>query len=149
MREIQKNCKPKDFEEKIYKKWQQEKVFTPVSSSSTQDPFVIIMPPPNVTGVLHMGHGLNMSLQDILVRYQRLKGREVLWIPGTDHAGIATQSIVEKKLKEKGISRKDLGREKFLEQVWQVKEEHQKSIRSQFKKLGLCVDWSRESFTLD
>ena len=111
--------------------------------------YTVVIPPPNVTGVLHMGHGLNNTLQDIVVRYHRMKGDDTLWIPGTDHAGIATQNVVERALKKEGKTRNDLGREKFLERTWQVKEEHHKIIVQQQKKLGNSTDWDRERFTYD
>ena len=109
----------------------------------------MVIPPPNVTGVLHMGHGLNNTLQDIVVRYHRMKGDNTLWVPGTDHAGIATQNVVERRLKAEGLSRRDLGREKFLERTWAVKKEHHEIITRQQHKLGNSVDWSRERFTMD
>ena len=105
--------------------------------------------PPNVTGVLHMGHGLNNTLQDILIRYHRMRGVRALWVPGTDHAGIATQNVVERRLKERGTGRHELGREKFVAETWKVKEEHHEVITRQLKKIGASCDWSRERFTLD
>jgi valyl-tRNA synthetase len=110
---------------------------------------VIVIPPPNVTGVLHLGHGLNNSLQDIVIRFHRMRGEPVLWVPGTDHAGIATQNVVEKKLRAQGLSRRDLGREKFLEETWKVRDEHHAVISQQLARIGASVDWSRERFTLD
>jgi valyl-tRNA synthetase len=138
---------PKDFEDRIYEYWMENDCFKP--SESEKDPFVIVIPPPNVTGVLHMGHGLNNILQDVLIRYHRMKGRPALWVPGTDHAGIATQNIVERKLRAKGIERHELGREKFVEETWKVKEEHHAIIKKQLQKIGSSCDWSRERFTLD
>ena len=111
--------------------------------------FSMVIPPPNVTGVLHVGHALNNTLQDILIRYRRMKGDNVLWVPGTDHAGIATQNVVERQIKEEGLSRHDLGREKFIERVWQWKEESGGQIVNQLKRLGCSCDWSRERFTMD
>lgn len=145
--EMPKAFNPKDFEDRIYEYWMENGSFQP--SDSDKDPFVIVIPPPNVTGVLHMGHGLNNILQDVLIRYHRMKGRPALWIPGTDHAGIATQNIVERKLRAKGIERHELGREKFVEETWKVKEEHHAIIKKQLQKIGSSCDWSRERFTLD
>lgn len=119
--ELAKAYDPKEFEDRVYAAWKAEGHFAPVAPNGKK-PFVVVIPPPNVTGVLHVGHGLNNSLQDILVRYHRMTGRPALWVPGTDHAGIATQHVVEKKLREKGIRRRDLGREKFLEETWKVKD---------------------------
>ncbi|MBI9105982.1 MAG: valine--tRNA ligase [Spirochaetales bacterium] len=145
--EMPKAFNPKDFEDRIYAYWMESGSFKP--SESEKDPFVIVIPPPNVTGVLHMGHGLNNILQDVLIRYHRMKGRPTLWVPGTDHAGIATQNIVEKKLRARGIDRHELGREKFVEETWKVKEEHHTIIKKQLQKIGSSCDWSRERFTLD
>ena len=146
--ELDKTYNPKDFEDRLYKFWEEKGYFKPAGDDD-KDPFTIVIPPPNVTGVLHMGHGLNNSLQDILIRYNRMKGKPTLWVPGTDHAGIATQNVVERKLKEKGLGRHDLGREKFLEETWKVKENHHSIITDQLKKIGASCDWSRERFTLD
>ena len=107
--ELEKTYNPGEFEDRIYKYWEEGGYFKPAGEEK-KEPFVIVIPPPNVTGVLHMGHGLNNSLQDILIRYQRMQGRPTLWVPGTDHAGIATQNVVERRLKEKGLGRHDLGR---------------------------------------
>ena len=145
--EMAKAYNPKDFEDRIYKYWMDNGCFKPVEEG--ENPFVIVIPPPNVTGVLHMGHGLNNILQDVLIRYHRMNGRPALWVPGTDHAGIATQNIVEKKLRAKGIERHELGREKFVEETWKVKEEHHTIIKKQLQKIGSSCDWSRERFTLD
>ena len=144
---MEKAYNPKDFEDRIYSFWMENNIFQPVENN--KDPFVIVIPPPNVTGILHMGHGLNNILQDIIIRYYRMNGKPVLWIPGTDHAGIATQNVVEKKLKNQGTSRKELGREEFVKETWKVKEEHQGIIRKQLQRMGCSCDWSRERFTLD
>ena len=112
-------------------------------------PYTIVIPPPNVTGSLHMGHALNNTLQDILIRYERMKGRDALWQPGTDHAGIATQMVVERQLEAKGQTRHDLGREKFIETVWKWKAESGGTIVNQLRRLGASCDWSRERFTMD
>ena len=146
--ELEKTFNPGEFEDRIYKYWEDGGHFKPAGDEN-KEPFVIVIPPPNVTGVLHMGHGLNNSLQDILIRYQRMQGRPTLWVPGTDHAGIATQNVVERRLKAKGQGRHDLGREKFIEETWKVKEEHHSIITRQLKKIGASCDWSRERFTMD
>ncbi|MGY9106895.1 MAG: class I tRNA ligase family protein, partial [Alphaproteobacteria bacterium] len=118
-------------------------------SDNEGNPYCIVIPPPNVTGSLHMGHALNNTLQDILIRYARMTGRDALWQPGMDHAGIATQMVVERQLAEKGEARRDMGREKFLERVWEWKEESGGTITSQLRRLGASCDWSRERFTMD
>lgn len=146
--ELPKNYSPKDFEDRIYQRWLDIQVFRPESMPDGQ-PFVMVIPPPNVTGVLHMGHGLNNSLQDVLARYHRMSGRATLWLPGTDHAGIATQHVVERDLQARGEDRHALGREGFLRETWKVKERHHKTIINQLKKIGSSCDWSRERFTLD
>src|SRR5574344_763548 len=135
-------------EKEIYKFWEDGEYFK-ADNKSKKPPYSIVMPPPNVTGVLHMGHALDGTLQDILTRYHRMSGYEALWIPGTDHAGIATQNVVEKKLREQGKTRHDLGREKFLETTWKWANEHKSAILNQFKRLGASFDRSRERFTLD
>ncbi|MBI9104035.1 MAG: valine--tRNA ligase [Spirochaetales bacterium] len=145
--QMAKAYNPADFEDRIYKSWMDAKAFAPDDKGG--DPFVIVIPPPNVTGVLHMGHGLNNVLQDTLIRYHRMCGRSTLWVPGTDHAGIATQNIVERRLRAKGIERHALGREKFVEETWKVKDEHHAIITKQLQKLGASCDWNRERFTLD
>lgn len=161
--ELEKSYNPKDFEDRIYAEWVQTGCFKPASDKdspvhecylnkskkSSVSKYTVVIPPPNVTGVLHMGHGLNNTLQDIVVRYHRMKGDDTLWIPGTDHAGIATQNVVEKQLKKEGKTRNDLGREKFLERTWKVKEDHHNIIVKQQRKLGNSVDWNRERFTMD
>ena len=161
--ELEKAYNPKDFEERIYGEWIAKGCFKPASDESSPmhqcylknkkegkaGKYTVVIPPPNVTGVLHMGHGLNNVLQDIVVRYHRMKGEDTLWVTGTDHAGIATQNVVERALKKEGKSRNDLGREKFLERTWQVKEDHHNTIVKQQKKLGNSVDWERERFTMD
>lgn len=146
--ELDKNYSPKDFEDKIYSYWEDGDHFKPCDDNG-KDPFVIVIPPPNVTGILHMGHGFNNTLQDVLSRYHRMSGRPTLWVPGTDHAGIATQNVVERRLLKDGLKRHDLGREKFLEKTWEVKEEHHAIIKKQLKKIGASCDWSRERFTMD
>ena len=155
--ELEKAYNPKDFEDRIYNEWVEKGYFkpasdkdSPVHSQKTSNiKYTVVIPPPNVTGVLHMGHGLNNTLQDVVVRYHRMKGDDTLWIPGTDHAGIATQNVVEKQLKKEGKNRNDLGREAFTERTWEVTHKHHDIIVKQQKKLGNSVDWSRERFTYD
>ena len=139
---------PKKFEKNIYNFWMERKYFHGITGLP-KPPFSIVIPPPNVTGFLHMGHALNNTLQDIIVRYKRMKGFNCAWIPGTDHAGIATQNVVERELAKQGISRHDLGREKFVEKVWEWKEKYGSRIISQLKTLGCSCDWDRERFTFD
>ncbi len=145
---LDKTYNPKDFEEKIYADWENAGDFKPDMRQS-EDNFSIVIPPPNVTGVLHMGHALDDTLQDILVRYNRMQGKNVLWQVGTDHAGIATQMVVERNLAKEGITRHDLGREKFIETVWKWKEKSGGTITKQLRRLGASCDWSRERFTMD
>ena len=145
---LEKNYNPKDFEEKIYEKWENDGDFKP-DMRSDSDAFSIVIPPPNVTGVLHMGHALDDTLQDILIRYNRMLGKKVLWQPGTDHAGIATQMVVERNLAKEGITRHDLGREKFIEKVWEWRKQSGGTICRQLRRLGASCDWSRERFTMD
>ena len=148
-KELGKQYNPHGAEDKIYKMWEEGGYFKPCADKS-KPPFSIVIPPPNVTGQLHMGHALDETLQDILTRYKRMHGFNTLWIPGTDHAGIATQIKVEEALrKEEGLTRYDLGREKFLERVWDWKEKYGSRIISQIKKLGCSCDWSRLRFTMD
>ena len=149
--ELDKAYNPKEFEDRIYEMWMKGNYFSPDNPrvEKNKPHYVIVIPPPNVTGVLHLGHGLNNSLQDILIRYHRMLGEPTLWVPGTDHAGIATQNVVEKRLRAQGLDRHKLGREKFLEETWKVKEEHHTVIRRQLMKIGSSCDWSRERFTMD
>ena len=147
--EINKTYNPKEVEERLYNTWVEKGYFTP-TPDKTKEPFTIVIPPPNVTGQLHMGHALDETLQDILIRYKRMAGFNALWIPGTDHAGIATQIKVEEVLrKEEGKTRYDLGREKFVEKVWEWKKHYGDRIINQLKKLGSSCDWTRERFTMD
>ncbi|MDR1086055.1 MAG: valine--tRNA ligase [Deltaproteobacteria bacterium] len=145
---MDKNFNFAQAEGRIYAQWEKSGLFTPDPDSPGQ-PFVIVIPPPNVTGNLHMGHALDNTLQDILIRYHRMKGDNTLWVPGTDHAGIATQAVVERALAREGIKREDLGRQKFVERVWQWKKEYGGNIVRQLRRLGASCDWSRERFTLD
>lgn len=138
----------KSTEEEIYKFWEEKECFK-ADAKSEKPSYSIVIPPPNVTGVLHMGHALDGTLQDILTRYHRMSGYEALWLPGTDHAGIATQNVVEKNLREQGTDRHELGREKFLEKTWEWANEHKSAILNQFKRLGASFDRSRERFTFD
>lgn len=149
MSEIPKTYEPNAVESKWYQHWLDHRVFH-ANPASKKPAYSIVIPPPNVTGILHMGHVLNNTIQDILARKARMEGKEVLWLPGTDHAGIATQVVVERKIKkEEKLSRHDLGREKFQERVWEWKEKHGGIIIDQLKKLGASCDWSRERFTMD
>lgn len=145
---LEKNYNPKEFEEKIYEKWENDGDFKP-DMRSKKEAFSVVIPPPNVTGVLHMGHALDDTLQDILIRYNRMLGKKVLWQPGTDHAGIATQMVVERNLAKEGITRHDLGREKFIEKVWEWRKQSGGTICRQLRRLGASCDWSRERFTMD
>mgnify|MGYP001606300921 FL=1 len=148
--ELPKAYDPKKTEDKIYNLWLKSGFFNPDKLPKRhKKPYTIVIPPPNVTGELHMGHALNATIQDILIRFKRLQGFKTLWVPGTDHAGIATQNVVEKELKKEGKTRFDLGREKFIERVWQWKEKYGNLILEQFKKIGCSLDWSRTKFTLD
>ncbi len=145
---LEKTYEPHNVERHWYKLWEQEKLFSSSENSDKQS-YSIVIPPPNVTGVLHMGHALNNTMQDILCRYRRIRGDNVLWMPGTDHAGIATQNVVEKKLATEGLDRHHLGREKFIESVWEWREEYGSAIINQLKRLGASCDWDRERFTMD
>ena len=147
--ELSKTYDPKSFEDRIYQNWCDKGYFTP-DVADNKPPFSVVIPPPNVTGQLHMGHALDETLQDILVRYKRMQGFSTLWVPGTDHAGIATQIKVEEQLrKNENLTRYDLGREKFLERVWDWKHQYGSRIINQLKKLGTSCDWTRERFTMD
>jgi valyl-tRNA synthetase len=149
---LDKTYRPEAVEGPIYAAWEQAGAFAAGQSGGSKSggrPFTIVIPPPNVTGSLHMGHALNNTLQDILVRLERMRGRDVLWQPGTDHAGIATQMVVERRLAEQKISRLDLGREKFVAEIWKWKEQSGGAITAQLRRLGASCDWSRERFTMD
>lgn len=145
---LPKGYEPKDVEDKWYSFWLEKNYFK-ANENSNKPPFSMVIPPPNVTGSLHMGHALNNTIQDILARYKRMCGYEVLWVPGTDHAGIATQNVVERIIAKEGQTRHTLGRKKFIERVWKWKEESGSTIIKQLKKLGASCDWSRERFTMD
>ncbi|TAM38900.1 valine--tRNA ligase, partial [bacterium] len=146
--ELSKQYNPKETEDRWYKFWEENNLFG-AKASPGKKPYSIVIPPPNVTGILHMGHALNNTIQDILIRYHKMKGFQALWMPGTDHAGIATQNVVEKSLAKEGLKRQDLGRDKFIERVWLWKEQHGSTIIHQLKKLGASCDWARERFTMD
>ncbi len=148
MKELPKLYEPNDVETRLIEFWEKNKFFAP-SGDSARPRYSIVIPPPNVTGNLTVGHMLNNTVQDVYARWKRMSGYNVLWLPGTDHAGISTQTVVEKKLKEDGISRYDLGREKFVEKVWEWKEVYHANIKRQLIRMGASVDWSRERFTLD
>ncbi|MCL0039282.1 class I tRNA ligase family protein, partial [Dehalococcoidia bacterium] len=147
-REIPKAYEPKQVEGKWYQFWLERGYFAP-RIDPHKEPFVIIMPPPNVTGELHLGHALTATLEDILTRWHRMKGDPTLWLPGVDHAGIAGQNVVEQLLAKDGLTRYNLGREKFLEQMWEWMNKYRHVIRDQHQRLGASCDWSRECFTLD
>ena len=147
--ELAKSYNPKETEADIYSLWEKSGAFKPIASDVSVVPFVICIPPPNVTGSLHMGHALNNTIQDILIRRARMKQIPTLWIPGTDHAGIATQNVVEKKLAKEGKPRQELGREEFEKEIWQWVDEKGHIIIDQLKKMGCSCDWSRQRFTMD
>lgn len=148
MKELSKNYNPKEFEDRIYDFWMSNNHFR-AEVDENKKPFTIMMPPPNVTGNLHMGHALNNTIQDILTRTKRMQGYSALWLPGTDHASISTEAKVVQKLRAQGIAKEDIGREKFLEETWDWTHEYGGNIKNQLKKLGVSCDWSRERFTLD
>ncbi|MFM7463646.1 MAG: class I tRNA ligase family protein, partial [Actinomycetota bacterium] len=147
-RKLPSTFDPGELEARLYKKWLDAGYFV-ADASSSKPPFTIVIPPPNVTGSLHIGHALDHTLQDVLIRMKRMKGFEALWLPGMDHAGIATQNIVEKQLTASGKSRHDLGREEFIKRVWEWKAQSGGAILDQMKRLGDSVDWTRERFTMD
>ena len=145
---LEKFHDPARVEKKHYEEWEKSGSFH-CGVHAEAEPYTIVIPPPNVTGSLHMGHALNITLQDILIRYHRMKGLDVLWQPGTDHAGIATQMVVERQLETENLTRHDLGRDKFIKRVWKWKGESGGSITEQLRRLGASCDWSRERFTMD
>ncbi|HBG59422.1 MAG TPA: valine--tRNA ligase, partial [Anaerolineaceae bacterium] len=155
MTELPKAYDFHDYEEKIYRDWESKGYFKPWNDPNklgfdpTIQPFVIVMPPPNITGALHLGHALFVAMEDLIIRYHRMKGEPTLWVPGTDHAGIATQLQVEKQLAKEGLTKADLGREAFEQRVWQWKEQYGSQITQQIRQLGASCDWERERFTLD
>ncbi|MDQ4024488.1 MAG: valine--tRNA ligase, partial [Actinomycetota bacterium] len=145
---LPKAYQPEEIERRWYERWESDGVFG-ADARSPKQPYSIVLPPPNVTGALHIGHALNHSLQDALVRRARMLGREALWVPGTDHAGIATQNVVERELLKEGVDRHDLGREAFVEKVWEWKHRYGSRITQQMRQLGESCDWERERFTMD
>ena len=148
MRNLEKTYNPKDFEDKIYKKWEDGNYFR-AEIDKDKKPFTIVMPPPNVTGNLHLGHAMNGTIQDILIRHKRMEGYAALWVPGTDHASISTEARVVNKIKSEGKTKEEMGREAFLEEAWDWTYKYGNNIKRQFRKIGASCDWSRERFTLD
>ena len=148
MTELSPRYNPQDVEERLYAQWESQGLFH-AEPDFKKTPYTIVIPPPNVTGILHMGHALNNTIQDILIRFKRMQGRNALWVPGTDHAGIATQNVVEKALAKDGKTRQDLGREAFVKRVWEWKEQYGNTIIYQLKRLGSSCDWRRTRFTMD
>ena len=144
--ELSKKYNPSAAEEKWYDEWQQSNIFSPNKSEET---YTIMIPPPNVTGILHLGHVLNNTIQDILIRKAKMEGKNTLWLPGTDHASIATETKVTEKLKKEGIAKKDIGRDEFLKHAWEWTDEYGGIIIKQLKRLGSSCDWSRQRFTMD
>ncbi|NLK95380.1 MAG: valine--tRNA ligase [Clostridiales bacterium] len=147
-KELKTTYDPKEFEDRIYKNWEEKKYFTPVIDKSKK-PYSIVMPPPNITGKLHLGHALDNTLQDMLIRFKRMQGYCTLWVPGEDHASIATEVKVANELAKKGLDKKEMGREAFLEKVWEWSDEYRERIRTQLKKVGVSADFTREAFTMD
>ncbi|MFZ4498510.1 MAG: class I tRNA ligase family protein, partial [Burkholderiales bacterium] len=145
---LAKSFEPAEIEQRWYPRWEKSGYFAAGTDAGKPENFCILLPPPNVTGTLHMGHGFNQTLMDALTRWQRMRGANVLWQPGTDHAGIATQMVVERQLEAKGLSRHDVGRENFLERVWEWKAYSGGTITRQMRRLGASCDWDRERFTM-
>ncbi|MDH3702394.1 MAG: class I tRNA ligase family protein, partial [Alphaproteobacteria bacterium] len=149
MADLEKTFRPTDIERRQYARWESTDTFG-CGQPADGDPYTIVIPPPNVTGSLHMGHALNNTLQDILIRFERMRGRDALWQPGMDHAGIATQMVVERQLAEDGnMSRREMGRDAFIDRVWKWKDESGGTITGQLRRLGASCDWRRERFTMD
>ncbi len=146
-RQLEKTYNPAEFEERLYTEWSEKGYFKPAAPNA--EPFTIVMPPPNITGQLHMGHALDNTLQDILIRYKRMCGYNTLWVPGTDHASIATEAKIVEAMKKDGLTKEDLGREGFLERAWEWNRVYGGRITEQLKKIGTSCDWSRQRFTLD
>src|SRR5471030_336800 len=145
--DLEKTYNPAPTEAPWYAQWEQKGYFKPKFEGKAS--YAIVIPPPNVTGSLHMGHALNSTLQDILIRWHRMQGDRTVWVPGTDHGGIATQNVVEKLLRSEKLTRHDLGREKFLERMWKWRQESGDTILMQLKRLGASLDWTRTRFTMD
>ncbi|NND48582.1 MAG: class I tRNA ligase family protein, partial [Woeseiaceae bacterium] len=143
---MDKSYQPEDIEQRIYERWERNGYFAPQGNGQ---PYCIMIPPPNVTGTLHMGHAFQDTIMDALTRYHRMKGHRTLWQPGMDHAGIATQMVVERILNNEGLSKRDIGREKFVERVWQWKEQSGGTIANQLRRMGSSLDWTRDCFTMD
>ena len=143
---LEKTYSPKSIEQKHYRRWEENNWFAP---SGKGDPYCIMIPPPNVTGSLHMGHAFQDTIMDLLIRYNRMCGKNTLWQPGTDHAGIATQMVVERQLNAENKTRHDLGRDNFIERIWKWKAESGGTIANQLRRMGASADWSRERFTMD
>lgn len=148
MKELEKIYDPSSVEDKHYKKWVDAGYFH-AERDPDKRPYTIVMPPPNITGQLHMGHAMDETWQDILIRYKRMQGYAALWVPGTDHASIATEAKIVAKMKEEGLTKQDLGRDRFLERAWDWKKQYGGRIVEQLKKLGCSCDWQRERFTMD
>ena len=146
--ELNEKYNPKDFDERLYQDWEEKGYFKP-SMDKTKEAYSIMMPPPNVTGKLHMGHALDTTIQDFLIRYKRMQGFNTLWLPGTDHAAISTEMKVVQKLREKGKKKSDLTREEFLKEAWDWTKEYGGTIQKQQRKMGCSCDWDRSRFTLD
>ena len=147
-KELEKQYNPKNVEERLYKTWLDKKYFH-AKREAGKKTYTIVIPPPNITGQLHMGHALDNTLQDILIRYHRMAGYDTLWLPGTDHASIATEAKIVETMRKEGVTKEDLGREKFLERAWDWKAQYGGRIIEQLKKMGSSCDWDRERFTLD
>ncbi|MEG2597441.1 MAG: class I tRNA ligase family protein, partial [Oscillospiraceae bacterium] len=147
-RELEKMYDPHEFEDRIYKFWMDGGYFTPTIDPD-KEPYTIVMPPPNITGQLHMGHAIDNTLQDILIRFKRMQGYCTLWVPGTDHASIATEAKIVAAMKEEGLTKESVGREAYLERAWEWKKKYGGRIVEQLKKLGSSCDWTRERFTMD
>ena len=147
-KEFEKIYTPSVVEDKWYSKWESSQAFAPQGDDSTET-FTVMIPPPNVTGILHIGHILNNTVQDVLVRRARMQGKRTLWLPGTDHASIATEAKVTKMLKDQNIDKREIGRDEFLKHAWQWKEKYGGTILKQLKKMGASCDWSRTTFTMD
>ena len=147
-KELEKNYNPAEIETRLYENWQ-EKGYFHAEVDRDKKPFTIVMPPPNITGQLHMGHALDNTMQDILIRFKRMQGYSALWVPGTDHASIATEAKIVEAMRKEGITKEEIGREKFLERAWDWKKEYGGRIVTQLKKIGSSADWERERFTMD
>ena len=145
--DLSKTYQPSDVEMKWYKEWEESGAFKP--NDKSQETFTIMIPPPNVTGILHIGHILNNTIQDVLIRRSRMQGKSTLWMPGTDHASIATEAKVTKKLSDSGVNKKDIGRDEFLKHAWEWKEEYGGTILRQLKRVGASCDWEKTTFTMD